>query len=212
VTTSGLHLAALVWPRHTERLLLRPATEGDIEAVLAYRSRADVAEYLNRGPLGRHELAQRIASDNARAQPGHPEPLLRLVMEERGRVIGDAVVRFEPDDNGMWSAVLGYTIHPEQSGRGLATEVARALVALCFTELHVSMVQADVFVPHRASQRVLEKAGLRVIAEVAAGSEGEGRPRLDDRVYAVTAAEWASTAGAPGSREVLRPSLNIARP
>jgi RimJ/RimL family protein N-acetyltransferase len=54
------------------------------------------------------------------------------------------------------------------------------------------MVQADVFVPHRGSQRVLEKAGLRRIAEKAAGSEGNGRPRLDDYVYAVTAAEWAA--------------------
>ena len=54
------------------------------------------------------------------------------------------------------------------------------------------MVQADVFVPHRASQRVLEKVGLRRVADRAAGSDGDGHPRMDDYVYAVTAAERAA--------------------
>jgi RimJ/RimL family protein N-acetyltransferase len=66
------------------------------------------------------------------------------------------------------------------------------LLAVCFGDLHVVLVEADVFVPHLASQRVLEKAGLRRVAHTPAGSEGEGRPRLDDYVYAVTAAEWAA--------------------
>ncbi len=108
-------------------------------------------------------------------------------------MVGDAMVRLEPDDNGMWTAVLGYTIHPDLAGQGLATEVAGALVRLCFTELGVAMVTADVFVPHRASQRVLEKAGLRRVAQKPAGSDGDGHPRMDDYLYAVTAAEWAAT-------------------
>jgi RimJ/RimL family protein N-acetyltransferase len=191
VGTTGPSLAALTWPRRTERVLLRPVQPGDADAVLAYRSRDDVATYLSRGPLTRDEVVERIASDTARSAEGHPEPLLGLAIERDGIVIGDAMVRFESDDNGMWIAVLGYTIHPDHAGGGLATEVAAELVRMCFADLHVAMVTADVFVPHVASQRVLEKAGLRRVAEKAMGSEGEGRPRMDDLVYAVTAAEWA---------------------
>jgi len=191
--------SSLAWPLHTGRLVLRPATQDDVDAVLAYRSLPEVAQFLSRGPLTREEVVDRIASDTLRSAPGHPEPLLGLVVEQAGDVVGDAMVRLEPDDNGMWTAVLGYTIHPERAGRGLATEVARALVRLCFTDLHVAMVQADVFTPHRASQRVLEKAGLRLVAHKAAGSEGDGRPRMDDFVYAVTAAEWASRSTPHGS-------------
>jgi hypothetical protein len=35
--------------------------------------------------------------------------------------------------------------------------------------------------------------GLRRVAEKAAGSDGDGRPRVDDYVYAVTAAQWAAS-------------------
>jgi RimJ/RimL family protein N-acetyltransferase len=189
--SSGIGFGALEWPLRTPRTSLRPITSEDVDAVLAYRARPDVAEFLSRGPLDRDEVAQRIADDIAAGEPGHPEPRLGLVIELDGAVVGDAMVRLQPDDNGMREAVLGYTVHPAWAGRGLATEVTAALVRMCFTELGVAMVQADVFTPHRASQRVLEKAGLRRVAEKPAGSEGNGRPRLDDYVYAVTAAEWA---------------------
>jgi RimJ/RimL family protein N-acetyltransferase len=194
-----MDIGALRWPVRTTRTALRPVTPDDADAVLAYRSRPDVATFLGHGPLGRAAVVERIASDTARSRHGHPEPLLGLVVEVEGAVVGDAMVRLEPDDNGMWAAVLGYTIHPDLAGQGLATEVAGALVHLCFTELAVAMVTADVFVPHTASQRVLEKVGLRRVAEKAAGSEGDGRPRMDDYVYAVTAAEWAERQSAAGA-------------
>lgn len=188
--TPSLH--ALTWPRHTQRLLLRPATPADADAVLAYRGREDVATYLSRGPLTREEVLARFASDNDRATGEHEAPLLGLVVEREGRVVGDCMVKLVPDDNGAWAGVLGYTIHPDHAGDGLATEVARELVRMCFADLHVALVTADVFTPHVASQRVLEKAGLRRVAEKTAGSDGEGRPRMDDFVYAVSAAEWAA--------------------
>lgn len=196
MTGTGPSLASLAWPRRTERLVLRPATVEDCDAVLAYRSRADVATFLSTGsPADRDEVAHWLSQGIERSDPGHPHPLLRLAVELDGEVVGDCMVRLTPDDNGMWSAELGYTIHPDHSGRGIASEVARELVRLCFTELDVVMVTADVFTTHRASQRVLEKAGLRRVAENPAGSEGSGRPRLDDSVYAVTAAEWTAHQG-----------------
>jgi ribosomal-protein-alanine N-acetyltransferase len=200
MSPSVVDFGAVPWPVRTRRTSLRPVRPDDRDAVHTHRGLAEVATYLSRGPLDLAEVADRIASDMARARPGHPEPLLGLVIEVDGAVVGDAMVRLEPDDNGMWAAVLGYTIHPAWAGRGLATEVAEALVRLCFAHLGVAMVQADVFVPHRASQRVLEKAGLRRVAEKAAGSDGDGHPRMDDYVYAATAAEWASLPPVDGGR------------
>ena len=190
---TGPSLASLTWPRRTERLVLRPATVEDTDAVHAYRSQPRVATFLSTGsPLDRAEVADWLMRGSERAEAGHPAPLLRLAVEHEGEVVGDCMVRLAADDNGMRMAELGYAIHPEHAGRGFATEVARELLRLCFTDLHVAMVTADVFTAHLASQRVVEKAGLRLVAEKPAGSEGGGRPRLDDRVYAVTAAEWAA--------------------
>lgn len=184
---------ALSWPLLTRRTALRPVEPTDRDAVHSYRSLEEVTTYLGRGPMHPGEVDERIAENIARSQPGHPLPLLGLVIEVAGTVVGDAMVRFEPDDNGMRTAFIGYTLHPDHAGRGLATEVAEALVRLCFTELGVAMVQADVFVPNVASQRVLEKVGLRRIGLTPAGSEGAGHPRMDDYLYAVTAAEWAAS-------------------
>ena len=196
MSTTGPGLASLPWPLRTERLSLRPITPDDVDAVLDYRSRVDVATYLSREPLSRADVRNRVERFVERGRPGHPEPGLGLVTELDGRVVADLSLRLEPDDNGMWLGVLGYAVHPDVAGRGVATEAVRALVRLCFTDLHLAMVTADVFAPHRASQRVLEKAGFRVVAQVPAGSRGADEPRLDDLVYAVTAAEWAAHVGA----------------
>ena len=193
--TGPVDLAALSWPVRTRRASLRLVAPSDRDAVHAYRSREDVTTYLGRGPMSPSDVDERITENLERAVPGHPNPLLGLVIEVEGAVVGDCMVRFEPEDNGMRSAFIGYTLHPDHAGQGLATEVAEALVRLCFTELGVAMVQADVFVPNVASQRVLEKVGLRRIGLTPAGSEGGGHPRMDDYLYAVTAAEWAASPG-----------------
>ena len=193
MVTARVGFDGLSWPVRTRRTVLRPVTAGDRDAVHSYRSREDVTTYLGRGPMSPSDVDERIAENLERSQPGHPSPLLGLVIEVDQAVVGDCMVRFEPDDNGMRTAFIGYTLHPDHAGQGLATEVAEALVRLCFTELGVAMVQADVFVPNVASQRVLEKVGLRRVGMTAAGSEGGGHPRLDDYLYAVTAAEWAAS-------------------
>jgi RimJ/RimL family protein N-acetyltransferase len=191
--TGPVDFGALSWPLRTRRTSLRPVAPGDREAVHSYRSREDVTTYLSRGPMSLSDVDERLAENFERSTPGHPNPLLGMVIEVDATVVGDCMVRFAPDDNGMRIAFIGYALHPDSAGQGLATEVAEALVRLCFTELGAAMVQADVFAPNRTSQRVLEKVGLRRIGFTAAGSEGEGRPRMDDYLYAVTAAEWAAS-------------------
>jgi RimJ/RimL family protein N-acetyltransferase len=56
---------------------------------------------------------------------------------------------------------LLYGIAPEYWNRGLATEIARALVRYGFEELGFTEVWASTDAPNVASARVLEKAGLR---------------------------------------------------
>jgi RimJ/RimL family protein N-acetyltransferase len=195
VTRRAPDLNALVWPRYTDRLALRPVALGDVDAILAYRSLPEVGEFTSHGPMNRAAVEARVELLREGTTPDAPDPRLGLVVERGGAVVGDCSVRLESDDNGMWRASVGYAIGPDHQGRGFATEVVRELLAICFGHLHLALVEADVFVPHLASQRVLEKAGLRRVAHTPAGSQGEGRPRLDDYVYAVTAAEWAAHHG-----------------
>jgi RimJ/RimL family protein N-acetyltransferase len=56
--------------------------------------------------------------------------------------------------------VLGFRLRQSAWGRGYATEGARALIRLGFTQLGVQRVLAATYEENLASRRVMEKAGL----------------------------------------------------
>ena len=158
------------WPRHTDRCLLRPVQAADLEAMFVYRGDPQVTEHLGHAPLSRDEVKERI---QARLSGQDPVPGwfvrgVAIVVDDR--LVGDAMLRVQPGPEGRsWQLWIGYALRPEVWGRGLATEVATALVDIG-EELGLS-VWAETFAENIASQRVLEKAGLELVEEVAA----EGR-------------------------------------
>jgi RimJ/RimL family protein N-acetyltransferase len=56
---------------------------------------------------------------------------------------------------------LAYALMAEFWGRGLATEMAKALLRLAFEQLGLTNVVSFTLPTNRASQRVMEKAGMR---------------------------------------------------
>jgi RimJ/RimL family protein N-acetyltransferase len=80
---------------------------------------------------------------------------------ERGQrtPIGRALLRHAWID-GVGEVEVGYALYQPYWGRGLATEIARACVALGFEELGLSSIVAITTPGNHASQHVLEKAGL----------------------------------------------------
>lgn len=88
-------------------------------------------------------------------------------------------------------AELGYRLLREVWGLGYATEGARALVGLAFTELDLASVVATTMTLNLASRRVLEKAGLSLVRTFLAAWPGyiEGAEHGDVE-YAVGRAAW----------------------
>lgn len=153
------------WPRHTGRCLLRPVQAADLHAMLVYRGDPHVTEHLGHAPLSRDEVQERI---QARLSGRDPVPGwfvrgVAIVVDDR--MVGDATLRLQPEPDGQsWQLWIGYALRPEAWGRGLATEVATALVGIG-EELGLS-VWAETLAQNIASQRVLEKAGLELVEEV----------------------------------------------
>jgi RimJ/RimL family protein N-acetyltransferase len=139
----------------TARLQLRPLAQDEAEHILS-GSRE-----------GRHWAAGYPRPDDqdvARAFLDAPtsEPLFgpqQIVLASSGAVIGGIGFLGPPDHQGAVS--FGYGVAPEVEGRGYATEAVQALLHHAFATGRVNRALADTAHDNPASQRVLEKAGLR---------------------------------------------------
>lgn len=195
-------LAALRWPRRTERLLLRPATLDDVDAIQRYRGLPEFARYVTHDVLSRDDVVARVQERIDRSLPGAKEPGLGLAVEDAdGRVVGDVMLMIKrarsiagPVDE--WEGVVGYGLHPEVHGRGYAAEVASELLAIGFGDLRLRRIRADAMRENGASNRVLEKVGLRLETTERSSVLGKDGRWLDRNVWAILREEWE----APSSR------------
>jgi RimJ/RimL family protein N-acetyltransferase len=185
-------------PVATERLTLRPATDGDADPTWAYRRLPSVTQWLTQLPPDISPY---------RATFTDPDHLAATVMVEReGRVIGD--LRLRIDDAWAQSevaahakgarAALGWVLDPCQTGQGYATEASRGLITHCFTDLGVHRVVATCFLADDKSCRLMARLGMRREAHAVHGSLHRSGRWLDTVTYAVLATEWRSAA--PGGQ------------
>ena len=111
---------------------------------------------------------------------------MQLAVLRDGAMIGDVAVGIS--DEGR-QAMIGYSIAPVAQGNGYATEAVRAVVAALFAAPEMHRISASVDPANVASQRVLDKLGLRhegrAIAAVLVRGEW-----ADDDSYAILATEW----------------------
>jgi RimJ/RimL family protein N-acetyltransferase len=149
----------------TERLLLRTPQEGDLPAILAYRSDPAVLRYLQRQkPWTQQEVWHYILAARRLMRQESPASCeFGIVLEEEGLLIGECglAALFPEDTTGPPdAAAVGFILHRDYWGRGYATEAARALLRFAFVDLGLCCVDAGCLEENAASRRVLEKAGM----------------------------------------------------
>ena len=174
------------WPLETERLVLRPYNDGDLENLHALYSRPEVARWLYYEPStlerSREKLVRKVAGSELSEDHG-----LSAAAELRdGTYVGDAVLFYGSVEHK--TVEVGFSFDPRQQGNGYATEAARALVDWAFSQgLHrvIGRLEAR----NTASARVLEKLGMRREALLVENEwvKGEWQSEL---VYAILEHEW----------------------
>lgn len=186
-------LTDLVWPRRTERLVLRPPVLDDMRAVHAYRSDPETARWLTTLETDLEQMASRLL-DGART----------LVVERDGEIVGDLMLAVKD----AWSqrevageargtmAELGWVIAPAHRGRGYAVEAVRELVTAAF-ELGVRRVEAGCFAENAGSRRVMEKVGLRQEGYYVRESLHRDGTWRDGMSFGLLADEWDLEARRP---------------
>ena len=163
----------------TPRLILRTARAGDLEAMHAVLSDPRATRWWSSPPHA--TLAQTAAWLDAMIAngPDHPD----FVVELDGRVVGKAGFWRLPD--------VGYILHPDCWGQGLAAEAVGAAIDHVFRAGDAETLTADVDPENAASIRLLERSGF-----IRTGS-GErtwnvGGVWKDSLYYALTRADRAA--------------------
>jgi RimJ/RimL family protein N-acetyltransferase len=175
-------------PIETERLRLRLLVPGDLAAIHAFESRADVCRWLYWGPRSEAECREALERKIARAREA-PETgvALAVVLGESGELVGHTDLSVEPPEQRQGE--LGFVFHPDHQGRGHATEAARAMLALGFETYRLHRIEGRAEPRNTASVRVLEKLGMRQEGHLRENEwvKGEWQSEV---VYALLAREW----------------------
>jgi RimJ/RimL family protein N-acetyltransferase len=144
----------------SERLWLRQLEADEARALLQGRAdpeRPWMAGYPMQGTLIAVEAFVR-AVDNG-ANPG-AFGVYQVVRSADDMVVGDIGFHGPPNPGG--SVTVGYGLAPGARGQGYATEALRAVVAWALAQPEVVVVEADTTHANLPSQRVLERAGMRM--------------------------------------------------
>ena len=172
----------------TERLRLRPFTEADLPAFLAYRNDEEVARYQGWNTPYTPEQAQEFLREQQKLQLKSPGEWRQLVIERKtdGQALGDCAFKLFRDEQ---QAEVGCTLARAYWGAGYAVEASRGLLQYLFSELKLHRVCANCDELNQPAAQTLEGLGLRREAHYIENLWFKGR-WSSEYWYAILAGEW----------------------
>ena len=179
------------WLFETARLRARPFTENDVEALVAYRKDPQVARYQSWSDYTIEQGRALVASMEP-LRPGIPGEWYQIALQERenAELAGDLALKVDVSE--PREAEIGFTLAPDQQGKGYATESVRGLLDYAFATLGLHRVIAVTDALNVPSAALLDRVGMRreghfidnVFFKGAWGSEF---------LFALLESEWSST-------------------
>ncbi|CAG4969949.1 GNAT family N-acetyltransferase [Novilysobacter luteus] len=176
----------------TARLCLRGFVESDFEGLYALHSNPRAMRYWSFPAWTDASQAQGYFV--SALQGRDPGRMLCWAITLRGAdaLIGTATLA--SIDRGQGRAEIGYALHPDRWGQGLAQEAVHAVLGHAFDGLGLRRVEADIDPRNAASCRLAERMGFI--------REGLLRERwcvagevTDSAIYGVLAGDWRARQG-----------------
>jgi RimJ/RimL family protein N-acetyltransferase len=182
------------WPVRTERLEIRPATPDDLGSVWEYRRLPEVNRWLGPAP------ATREAFDELYLDPDRLATTL-VITRQDGVVLGDIMLKIGDawaqrevvDQARGTEAELGWTLAPEHTGQGYASEAVRAVIDVCFGALGLRRVHAGCFAANEPSWRLMERLGMRREEHSRKTALHRSGEWMDGMNYGLLAEEWPTS-------------------
>ena len=142
----------------TERLLLRPMTTDDAEAVFQWASDPLVTRYMVYNTYTSVEQAERWLR-SLETQDYIYE--FGFVRKQDQLLIGSGSIGPDSKREGFWG--FGYNLRRDCWGKGYATEAAKAMIRFAHDVYGVTRFSSSHAEENKASGRVMEKCGLHFV-------------------------------------------------
>ena len=141
----------------TERLILRPFTDADIEPMYQIISAKDVMRYFPPGPPITRQRAEKMVQSIQRHWEEYEYGLWAWTLREGGQLMGRVGLQRIPETGEM---EVDFILGRDFWSQGYATEAGRASLRFAMDHLDPEFIVGIVHPENIASQRVLEKIGL----------------------------------------------------
>lgn len=176
-------------PIKTERLLIRPFIESDLDDLFAFQSREDVTRFLYWNPRNRDEVGEVLKEWMVLPPMESDGQSLALAAELQGssRVIGSLFL-FQRSIEHL-QGEIGFVFNPDYQGQGLATEGTAELLRIGFEGLRLHRLCGRCDARNQASARLMERLGMRQEAHLIQNERVKGE-WTDELVFAILAQEW----------------------
>ncbi len=143
----------------TERLLLRPWRQDDLEDFFAYASVDGVGQMAGWKPHENMEESQRILDSFI-------EQKRTFALEYQGKAIGSlGIERYDearfPEFADKKCREIGYVLSKDYWGQGFTPEAVREVIRYLFEDVRLDVIVCGHFLWNTQSQRVQEKCGFR---------------------------------------------------
>ncbi len=137
----------------TDRLVIRPMIESDVDALREWMSDRSIYEYWGKGP-SKAEKKPELLFEKA------PKPTksfhLGIAEKSNDKVVGDIwIYLIEQDRMAQVALRLSKAVH----GQGYGTESLLAMTRFCFENTELKRLWTEVDIRNTASCRILEKCG-----------------------------------------------------
>lgn len=160
----------------TERLILRPLTVDDAEAVFEWAGDERVAKYMI---YSRHTDIGVTKQWLSSLETLENEYSWGYVRKSDGKLIGSGSIRYRTDER-SWS--FGYNFRHDCWNMGYATEATKRMIEYVRREHNAARFVSEHAVDNPASGRVMEKCGLH-FAEYGEYTKLDGSQTLKCKIY-----------------------------
>lgn len=143
----------------TPRLILRRITPDYSDDMYDYSRMPEVTEYLLWDPHSDPDYTYRYLCQVQRQYREGKFYDWGLIDRQSGRLIGTCgFTSFDPNHD---RAEVGYVLHPDYWGHGLAPEALSAVLRYGFVKLGLNRVEAHYMAENTRSRAVMEKCGMK---------------------------------------------------